>query len=165
MLRTFTLATIASLAALAAQAEEAGELTLTINGTEHAYTLWAGQSDWSGSENWPSINIYSRPAESDSGYGIFTLGFEVAGGTPQSGEARLQQTEGDEAIRLFGNADQEDGGLSVTVDEISASGDELSLSGSFTTRMGPSEDYGRTIDLDAGAEVSGTFDVTLGPVE
>lgn len=151
----------------AAQAEEAGTLTLDIDGESYAYTLWAGQSDWSGSESYASTNIYTQPAEGgdESDYKTFTLGFEVIGGSASSAEARLTRLIDEERVRYFGNEDEDEGGMSITVDEMSTSGEELSVSGSFSGQMGTSENYGRDIDLEDGLSVSGTFDVTLGPVE
>ncbi|WP_288927506.1 hypothetical protein [uncultured Maritimibacter sp.] len=165
MFRTFLCALAVASSAGAVLADEAGTLTLDIAGETHSFTLWAHQSDWSGSETYASVNIYARP-ETDAtreAYGILTLGFEVAGGSANAPEASLTRIDGDERVKLYSTDDA--GGLSITPDIASVSGEELTVSGSFAGEMGISENYGRDIDLNDPLAVSGTFDVVLGPVE
>ncbi|WP_112320562.1 hypothetical protein [Oceanibium sediminis] len=145
-------------------AEEAGTITLETGGETVEFTLWAAQSDWSGSESYASFNIYSRPVDRDAtDLSLFTLGGEVAGGKGSNPEIRMTRVEGDTRTNLFGEDD--DTGLEVTVDSFTVEGEFLSLSGSFTGKVGPSDNYGRDIIMDAAEDVSGTFTVTLGPVE
>lgn len=140
-----------------------GELILTVDGEERVVPLWENQSDWSGSENWPSVNIYAR-AFNEAGENplVVTLGFEAPQGTPGSPELTVTQYEdGAVAERLFSGSDAEDGGLSVVLERQMVDGSTLSLSGSFTGTIGTSENRGRDIDLSNGIAVQGTFSVTL----
>ncbi|MBL6428461.1 MAG: hypothetical protein HOY44_13110 [Maritimibacter sp.] len=50
MFRTIICALAVAASAGAVLADEAGTLTLDIAGETHSFTLWADQSDWSGSE-------------------------------------------------------------------------------------------------------------------
>lgn len=151
----------------AAQAEEAGTLTLDLGGESHSFTLWADQSDWSGSESYASVNIYARPDgdATRAAYGILTLGFELAGGSTNAPEASLTRLDGDTRVKLFSQGDADEGGLTITADSSSVSGDELTVSGNFSGDMGISENYGRDIDLSDAVAFTGTFDVVLGPVQ
>ncbi|MAM61477.1 hypothetical protein [Maritimibacter sp. UBA3975] len=165
MFRTVFIALATATIGLAAQAEEGGDLTLTINGEDYAYSLWASQSDWSGSESFGSVNIYAQPAGEDGIFKTFSLGFSLAAGKAERGEINFRTVSDGETTRLFAGADDDEGGLAVMVDSVSVSGEKLSVSGRFQSRMGPSDNFGRDIDLSDPMEIEGSFDVVLGPVE
>lgn len=167
MFRSIAFAVFAICVAPPALAEEGGELRLVIDGTPHVFTLWNEQSDWSGSESYASVNIYSRPSDDASQdlFSTFTLGFDLVNGAASNGEAGLQERREDSVLRRYGETDEDAGGLVVRIENSSVSGDELSVAGSFQTQMGASENYGRDIDLSDPVTVEGTFDVILGPVE
>ena len=156
-------ATLAALlAGQPALAQEEGTLTLEIGGVTGTFMLWGSQSDWSGSASDPSVNIYARPADeaTRSAFAVFTLGFYGLGTAGESAEATVQKADG---ARLWSKVEQ--GALGVRVDSASAEGDFLSISGTVEGQMGTSESFGRDIDLSSPAPLSGTFSVTLGPVE
>ncbi|MEC7763080.1 MAG: hypothetical protein VX874_14350 [Pseudomonadota bacterium] len=165
MFRPILPALLALSVATAAQGEEAGTLTLNLGGESHAYTLWADQSDWSGSARYASVNIYALPQNdaTRASYGALTLGFEVSGGSTRAPEVSLTRIDGDDRVKLYAKDDA--GDLSITADTASVTGEELTLSGSFSGDMGISETYGRDIDLTDPVAVNGTFDVVLGPVQ
>lgn len=165
MFRPMCLVLLACTFGLAAHAEEGGQLTLEIDGQSYAYTLWPSQSDWSGSDTFGSVSIYARPADDTSQFKDFMLGFSLSAGAAQEGEINLRTVENGKTLRYYAGADEDEGALAVTLDSVSASGEELSISGTFQTRLGTSENYGRDIDLSGGPTLAGTFDVTLGPVE
>ncbi|MEQ6250371.1 hypothetical protein ABMC89_15860 [Sulfitobacter sp. HNIBRBA3233] len=144
-------------------AESTGELVLTIAGEEEVIPLWGTQSDWSGSANWPSINIYARSFNEDGEDPlVVTLGFDAPGWTPSQAEMRLSRYEGGDAVlKLFANEDEEDGGLAVKLDSHALEGTLMSLTGSVTGTLGTSDNYGRDIDLSDGIPVDGVFTVTL----
>jgi len=147
--------------ALPARAEEGGEAKLTVGGEEHAFVLNAEQSDWSGSSAFTSVNIwtFASDAETRAKFPSFTLGFEIQGGEARAAELRLNRASGDAIERLYGEPDA--GGLVVQLDKIESQDSLLSLSGSFTSDVGPSENAGRDIDLSDPLPVSGRFSVTL----
>jgi hypothetical protein len=147
-------------------AQETGQLNVTIGEASYAFPLWDSQSDWSGSENYATINIYARPTDEET-WALFktlTLAFEYTGGTVNHPELSLSRVQKDgELESLFSERDSDS--VVVTVDSIAADGDFLSLSGNLSGALGPSTDFGRTVDLDSSLSISGTFDVTLGPIE
>lgn len=148
-------------------AQSAGELTLTLAGEERVVPLWASQSDWSGGESWPSINIYAR-AFDENGENplVVSLGFDAPGWTPGRAEMQLTSYEDGEAVlQLFSGEDEEEGALSVVVDGHEVDGTTLTLTGSFDGTMGTSDNFGRDIDLSDGVPVTGTFAVTLDELE
>ncbi|KZY42882.1 hypothetical protein A3731_32435 [Roseovarius sp. HI0049] len=165
MFRIIATAALAATIGLAAHAEEGGELVLDVNGETYTYTLVPGQSDWSGSESFGSASLYARPSDKSSPLQSLMLGFNLAPGGAERGEINLRTVSDGETIRYFAGADAEEGGLVVTLDNSSVSGEELSVSGSFQTQLGTSDNYGRDIDLTEPMEMQGSFDVTLGPVE
>jgi hypothetical protein len=149
----------------AAHAEERGDLALTIDGETYAYDLWASQSDWSGSPDYGSLSIYAQPVDDASPYGALSLGFSFAGTNADLGELRVSTVADGETTRHYAGEDAEDGALTVTLASSSVSGEELSVAGSFEGRAGPSDNFGRDIDLAAGMDIEGTFDVVLAPYE
>ena len=165
MFRTCSAAICFCVLAAAAQAEERGTLALTVDGESHEYELWAEQSDWSGSESFGSVSIFARPVDRDMALGSIMFGFSLAAGNAELGEINLRTGHDGETVRYFAGADPEEGGLAVTLDEASVSGEELSVTGSFRTQAGTSENFGRDIDLTDPMQIEGTFDVVLAPYE
>ena len=159
MFRTIATATLASTLGLAADAEEGGEVVLDVDGETHAYTLVPGQSDWSGSESFGSASIYASPDDNASHLQSMMFGFSLAGGAAEGGEINLRTVSDGETIRYYAGEDAEEGGLVVTLESASVSGEELSLTGSFQTELGTSENYGRDIDLSEAMAMQGTFNV------
>jgi hypothetical protein len=155
--------------ALAAPAlgESVGEMSLTIAGEEHVVPLWGSQSDWSGGESWPSINIYARAFNEDGEDPlVVSLGFEAPRWTVGGTEMRLTRYEnGEVAQRLYSGEDADEGGLLVSIDAHEVNGTELTLTGRFEGTMGTSENSGRDIDLSDGVPVAGTFEVTLAELD
>lgn len=150
-----------------ASAEEAGEVTLEIDETTYAFPLWKSQSDWSGSESYTSVNIFARPGDKQTKakFQTFTLGFETMGSNLNSGEITLTRLVDGDRQKLYAGTDEDEGGIDLVLESKSVDGDELKIAGTFTTQMGTSKNYGRDVDLSNPVEVSGRFDVTLGPVE
>lgn len=165
MLRIYSAAICICVLAAAAQAEERGTLALTIDGESYDYELWAAQSDWSGSESFGSVSIFAQPVDRDVALGSIMFGFSLAAGNAERGEINLRTEQDGETIRYFAGADPEEGGLAVTLDEASVSGEELSVTGSFRTQAGTSDNFGRDIDLTDPMQIEGTFDVVLAPYE
>ncbi len=159
------LAAAAALSPLAVQAAEGGAVSLEIGGETVEFPLWAGQSDWSGSEVFASVNIYARPTDEATWarFKTLALGFTVTGAGVDSPELSLSRVAADGIEKLHAGADA--GGLAVTVDTRAVAGYEMTLSGTFSGRMGPSDNFGRDIDLSDPVPVTGRFSVTLGPVE
>lgn len=165
MFHTYSIALCFFVLAATAQAEERGRLTLTIDGESYDYELWAAQSDWSGSESFGSVSIFAQPVDRDMELGSIMLGFSLASGNAERGEINLRTVRDGETIRYFAGADAEEGGLTVTLDGASVSGEELSVTGRFQTQAGTSDNYGRDIDLSDSMQMEGTFDVVLAPYE
>ncbi|MDF3605310.1 hypothetical protein PE067_03525 [Paracoccus sp. DMF-8] len=157
----------AGLFATFGQAQSSGEITVMIAGAERTIPVWAEQSDWSGSEDWPSINIHVRDF-TDNGEEpiVVSLGFEASRWEPSAPELDMSLYEIKERVAvLYGREEQERGGLSVTLDDHSIDGTQLSISGSFEGMLGPSDNFGNDIDLSQGVPVTGTFSVTLEQLE
>lgn len=148
-------------------AEGTGELTLNMAGTEYIVPLWSEQSDWSGGESWPSINIYARALSENGGDPlVVTLSFEASRWDPAVPELEVMRYEGGElAERLFAGEEQARGALSVNLDGHEFDGSTLNLTGSFEGTLGPSENRGWDIDLSEGVPVAGNFAVTLEALE
>ncbi|MFD1342180.1 hypothetical protein [Litorisediminicola beolgyonensis] len=167
MPRYFMLAAPLVLLAGASAAQESGTLALDIGGASRSYTLWSEQSDWSGWGEPPavsgSVNIYARPEEGGGTFATFTLGLDLMSGAVNGAEASLLSLSDGETTRYFSTDDQ--GALAVELSELSVDGEFLSISGSLSGQMGPSPDFGRTVDLSEPLAISGEFAVTLGPVE
>ena len=153
-----------SLSATLGNAEEGGEVTLTIAGQDYVLPLHAEQSDWSGSRDYGSVSITVRPTDNATRekFRGFNIGFEFGGDQASNPEARLARIAAGDVEQLFGKADT--GGLSVQIQSVSVSGDELTIAGTFSGVLGASSDYGRTIDQANSVPVSGSIAVTLGPV-
>lgn len=165
MTRTIIVFAAALTLAAPAAAQEGGEVVLTLDGEEVAFPLWESQSDWSGGAGpWASINIYARPTDPEAWerYKTFTLGFS---GTENAGspEASLSRMQGDALQRL--HSDDEAGSLAVSLDGASVEGEFLTLSGTVSGAFGPSDNFGRDIDMSDPVPIEGRFSVTLGPVE
>lgn len=146
-----------------ASAEGTGQIALTIAGEDLVLPLRGGQSDWSGSANWPSISLSARAFNEDGEDPIVVnLSFDAANWAPSLPELRLTRYEDSQVTEtLFSGEDEDDGALSVTLDSHDLQGTTLTLTGRFQGTMGPSENYGRDIDLSKGQPVEGTFEVTV----
>ncbi|PVA05569.1 hypothetical protein [Thalassorhabdomicrobium marinisediminis] len=158
---------LATSLATASYSQSSGTVTLIVADQERTIPVWSDQSDWSGGESWPSINIYARDF-SDSGEepALISLSFEAAGWQPSAPEMDLVLYENRKSVgRLFAREEEERGGLTVIVDSHAFDGTSLSLSGSFEGTLGPSDNYGNDIDLSQGVPVTGTFDVVLETLE
>lgn len=145
--------------------QEGGTVEVTIDETSYDFPLWESQSDWSGSAEWASVNIYSRPLDEDTWelFKGFTLGFQYNGGTVGSGEASLSRVIDGELVRYFADADDTE--MTLTVEEASVDGAYLTLNGTAEMTMGTSDNFGRDIDMSEPLSLSAVFAVTLGPVE
>ena len=164
---TISASLIASLSAAPCFAQSSGEITLTVGGEELVVPLWSGQSDWSGGESWPSVNIYAR-AFNENGEDplVVTLGFEAPGWTPDVSELQVTRYEGGEVRRrLYSGEDEDEGGLAVTIDSHAIDGTTLNISGRFDGMMGTSESFGRNVDLSDPVPVAGTFAIALEELE
>ncbi|MCB1313354.1 MAG: hypothetical protein KDK29_16415 [Sedimentitalea sp.] len=148
-------------------AQSTGEVTLIIADEERTVPVWSEQSDWSGPETWPSINIYARAFDDeDREPVVLSLGFEASRWQPSVPELEVDLYESRERVgKLYAREEEERGGLSVTLDSHAIDGTLLSISGSFEGTLGPSDNYGRDIDLSQGIPVKGTFVVTLDQLE
>ncbi|WP_139840104.1 hypothetical protein [Pseudoruegeria sp. SK021] len=150
------LAALMSVAASAATADGSGEAILTIDGSSTELQVNSSQSDWTGSLQYASVSIWFAPKGGNGYKDVVSLSFDVQGSDAILEEIRAE-VEGE---KLFGN---EDGGVRVVIEDISTDGESLKLIGRVEGRVGPSENYGRDIDLNAAIAVSGTFDVRLEP--
>jgi len=151
----------------ASHAQSSGELTLNIAGEERTIPVWPEQSDWSGGESWPSINIYARDFRDEGEEpAMVSLGFAASRWEPSLPEMDLVLYENRKPVgRLYAREEEERGGLTVIVDSHVIDGTSLSLTGSFEATLGPSDNYGGDIDLSQGVPVTGTFAVTLETLE
>lgn len=165
MFHRYSIALCLCVLATAAQAEERGTLSLTIDGDSYEYALWAAQSDWSGSESFGSVSIFAQPVDRDMEFGSIMFGFSLAAGNAERGEINLRTVRDGETVRYYAGDDADEGGLTVTLDGATVSGEELSVSGRFQTQAGTSDNYGRDIDLSDAMEIEGIFDVVLAPYE
>lgn len=158
-LRT-ALLSLALAAPCIALAEEQGRITAMIDGEERSYNLTSSQSDWSGWGNGGggSVSIIAGEDAPNGGWYDFSLGFRWAGDSASSPEISAKMDD----TKLFGD---EETGVSVTLASLAIDGDFLVVSGGFEGTIGPSDNRGRDIDEDGRVPISGTFDVTLGPVE
>lgn len=152
------------LATVAAKAEEAGgEAELTISDAKHRFVLKARQSDWSGS-SWSrstSISLVPIADTTRKQYGSFHLGFAIRGNAAHNPEARFTRRGSFRPEMLFAKNKPKGGGLTVKIENLAVEGTFLKVSGRFTSKMGPSKNFGRDIDLGAAIPVTGTFSVTL----
>lgn len=148
-----------------AAAEEGGAFEVVIGAETFRFPLQAGQSDWSGSPTWMSVSLRARPVDEAAWarFKALTLGFEYVRGTVSSPELTLSRVLGDGSLQRL-HAEAETGDLEVLVDRAEVLGELLMLEGRFSAETGPSEDYGRTIDLSDPVPVAGSFAVTVGPV-
>lgn len=146
-------------------AEEGGAVALTVAGETYDFPLEASQSDWSGSESWPSINIYTRPVDEETWakFKGFTLGFDAPSGDVSRLGATLTTADGDELTRYFADPDQTP--MTFDLRMLSMEGEFMTIEGTLTATMGTSDNYGRDIDLSDTVEVSADVAVTLGPIE
>ena len=164
MQRIISVLTIFVLIPFASLAGEGGSVALVVDGSSYEFPLDTNQSDWSGSPSYGSVNIYTRPTD-EATWALFkqlTLGFTVMNGKVDAPEISLYRVVDGEMQKLFGNKDT---GAMVTVEEVTTQGAFLAVSGQFSSDLGTSRNYGGDIDLSAPVPVSGTFAVTLGPVE
>ncbi|KQI73008.1 hypothetical protein AN191_03645 [Loktanella sp. 5RATIMAR09] len=158
---------LATSLATASYSQSTGTVTLIVADQERTIPVWSDQSDWSGSENWPSINIYARDF-SDNGEepALISLSFEASAWQPSVPEMDMVLYENRKSVgKLFAREEAGRGGLIVTVDSHAFDGASLSLTGSFEATLGPSDNYGNDIDLSQGVPVTGTFDVVLEAME
>lgn len=158
-----TLVASFALVSQGAMAEESGEILVTTEEETMTFALDTMQSDWSGSPNWASVSITGIPVDDDAQdrFRSFNLGFSVNNGNPDLAEATLLRIIDGEPQRLYGAADAEAGGLEITISDADADGDFFTVSGAYDGRLGPSDNFGRDIDLSQSIAVSGSFDVTL----
>jgi hypothetical protein len=158
---------LATTLATANYAQSSGTVTLIVADQERTIPVWSDQSDWSGSESWPSINIYARDF-SDNGEepALMSLSFEASGWQPSVPEMDIVLYDDRKSVeKLFAREEEELGGLTVIVDSHAFDGTSLSLTGNFAATLGPSDNNGGNIDLSQGVPVRGTFDVTLEALE
>ena len=158
---------LATTLATASYSQSSGTVTLIVADQERTIPVWSDQSDWSGSESWPSINIYARDF-SDNGEepALVSLSFEASGLQPSAPEMDMVLYENRKPVgRLFAREEEERGGLTVTVDSHAFDGTSLSLTGSFDATLGPSDNDGGDIDLSQGVPVTGSFQVVLEALE
>ncbi|KPP83648.1 MAG: hypothetical protein HLUCCA08_07565 [Rhodobacteraceae bacterium HLUCCA08] len=158
---------LASALATASYGQSSGTVTLIIADEERTIPVWSDQSDWSGGESWPSINIYARDFSDDGEEpALMSLSFEASGWQPSVPEMDMVLYENRKSVgKLFAREEEERGGLAVTVDSHAFDGASLSLTGSFEATLGSSDNYGGDIDLSQGIPVTGTFDVVLEALE
>ncbi|NNU81393.1 hypothetical protein HMH01_13200 [Halovulum dunhuangense] len=154
---------IASSLAATGHAEGSGALTLNLADDEYVLPLWSEQSDWSGGESWPSINIHARaPSEGGGDPLVVSLSFEASRWEPAVPELDLTRyKDGAVVLKLFAREEADHGALSVTLEGHEVDGSMLSLAGRFEGTMGTSDNFGRDIDLSDAVPVKGTFEVTL----
>lgn len=157
----------AGLFATFGQAQSSGEITVMIAGAERTIPVWAEQSDWSGSEDWPSINIYARDFRDEGEEpAMVSLSFEASRWQPGVPEMDMVLYENRKPVgELFAREENERGGLTVTLESHEIDGALLSISGIFEGTLGPSDNNGRDIDLSEGVPVTGRFTVTLDQLE
>lgn len=132
--------------------EPGGALTGTLNGTLAACQIWPMQSDYGSFGDTLTVSIMTNRCEGGEFQGQIALSFERTG-----------ETIGAVEIRLFGQADSPDHygntDTGATLELLSASdeGGLLSLSGTVSAQVGPSDDRGRTIDLSAAQDLEISF--------
>lgn len=148
------------------EAQESASIILEVGNQSIPFELEASQSDWSGSESGGSVNISANPVDIDAleqAYWRLNIGFQFSGTNGDRATASvLRTTTNGERQSLFSEHDQ--GDMTVDLSEISVNGDLLSVSGTMAGQMGASSNYGRDIDLSEPLDFSGSFAVTLGPV-
>ncbi|MBO6883795.1 MAG: hypothetical protein JJ869_09480 [Marivita sp.] len=152
-------------AASIAAAKEDGLITLTLADQTLELPLSAGHSDWTGTQGFIRVSIFSRPSDLETWkrFQSLRLAFDLLRNSAQLPEMSLLRRTGDADFeRWYGRGDS--GGLTVMVTDSALDGDLLRVTGTFTGTLGQSGDFGRTIDLSAPMPVSGDFSVTLLPI-
>lgn len=92
----------AGLFATFGQAQSSGEITVMIAGAERTIPVWAEQSDWSGSEDWPSINIHVRDFPDDGEEPIvLSLAFEASRWEPSVPKMDMSLYESRERVAVL----------------------------------------------------------------
>ncbi len=162
-----TLGLIASLISpSAALSQEGGLITLTLNGDQLELPLSAGHSDWIGSRGFAEVSIMTRPTDVQSWqhFQSLRLAFDLLRTGAQSPEMSILRRSDDAGFqRWYSRSDN--GALSVAITGRDLDGKQLQITGTFSGTLGISEDFGRTIDLSDPMPVTGTFDVTLHPIQ
>jgi hypothetical protein len=139
---------LAILALPALAQEPGGGFTGTLNGNPVTCQIWPMQSDFSSFGNTLTISIMTNRCEGTEYLGQIALSFEKTGESIDAVE-----------IRLFGHVDSPDRygntdtGATLVLLSVSEDGEFLSLSGTVSAQVGPSDDRGRTIDLSAAQEL------------
>ncbi len=148
------------------QSEVGGTVTVRTDAGEYVFPLTEEKSDWLGREM-PNgfhgdISIYSWPTDEklQGLFKEFSLGLSLSGPNVSNAEAQLTRLVNGDPVRYFANDDTQNG-LSITIENIDISGEEMNVVGSFSSSMGKSENYGVDIDLSDSIDVNGEFNVVI----
>lgn len=154
------------LAATPAAAQQVtGQIAATLDGETRGWfiteTEEMSQSDWSGTPEWAMVSLlgHTTPDTIMNSREALMIGFTATGPGPATDVEIRFLAEGLSKAYVA----KEDN-AAVTIESLSAKGDRLSLSGSFTATMGYTEDFGRTIDMANSRAIEGTFEADIGPV-
>lgn len=153
-MRTIIAAATLALSLLPSAAQEpGGTIVGTFEGQDVSWRINTMQSDFSGNDTYRTVSIMGWKGSQPAGLGQIMIGFELRQDGTERPEIRLLTPTG--TPDYYGN---EDTGAIVEITSVSENDGFLSLSGTLTTRLGSSDDHGRTLDMTKPAALELTFE-------
>lgn len=137
----------------AAAVEPGGTIAGTFEGQDVSWSINTMQSDFSGNDTYRTVSIMGWKGSQPAGLGQIMIGFELRQDGTELPEIRLLTPKGE--ADYYGN---EDTGAIVEITSVSEDDGFLSLSGTLTTRLGLSDDFGKTLDMTKPATLELTFE-------
>jgi hypothetical protein len=146
--------------------EVGGEARITFEEREHVASLDPSQSDWTNGS--VSLNFRTVDSQTREFFLGLILGFTYyapPGTGVDHSDLEVARLSGGKIERLASENEEEKGELVLEILRYDVDGDYLTVTGTFHSQMGPTQDYGRTIDLSEPIEVRGEFSVVVGSLE
>lgn len=153
-MRTIVASAALALSLLPAAAQQpGGTIVGTFEGQDVSWSINAMRSDFSGDDTYRAVSIMGWKGSQPAGLGQIMIGFELRQDGTELPEIRLLTPAG--APDYYGN---EDTGAIVEITSVSENNGFLSLSGTLNTRLGSSDDHGKTLDMTKPAALELTFE-------